>query len=149
MPVLARRGRPIGHALAGEVLAPRYRYSAYFESDSLYDGVDDPFWRCLVVEAGYTLDDGTVVHFEFEPGAGFRPTGAMDVVGRIREAVTPAIEGAKVVLEKAKEGAPDEVEVKFGIKVTGTANWFVAKASTDGTFEVTMKWKSTGVAAGA
>jgi hypothetical protein len=95
----------------------------------------------VVGEAGYTLDDGTVVQFEFEPGAGFRPTGAKDVVTRIRDAAAPAIEGAKIVLEKAKEGAPDEVEVKFGIKVTGQANWFVAKASTDGTFEVTMKWK--------
>ncbi|HEX2810753.1 MAG TPA: CU044_2847 family protein [Kineosporiaceae bacterium] len=102
-----------------------------------------------MAEAGYTLDDGTVVHFEFDPGTGFRPTGAKDVAGWIRDAATPAIEAGKVVLDKAREGAPDEVQVKFGIKVTGAANWFVARASTDGTFEVTMTWKRTGDAPGA
>ena len=35
---------------------------------------------------------------------------------------------------------PDSVEVKFGIKVTGTADWLVAKAATEGNFEVTLKW---------
>ncbi|MBK6870732.1 MAG: hypothetical protein IPG94_04845 [Kineosporiaceae bacterium] len=94
-----------------------------------------------MTETGYTLDDGTVVHFEYAPGEGFRPTSAKDVVGRIREAAAPAVEAAKVVLEKARAGGPDEVEVKFGIKVTGSANWLVARAATDGAFEVTMRWK--------
>ena len=97
-----------------------------------------------MADVGYPLDDGTVVSFEFEPGPGFRPTGTTEVVGRIREAAAPAIEGAKVVLEKAREAAPDEVEVKFGIKVSGTANWLVAKAATEGTFEVTLKWNRPG-----
>lgn len=38
----------------------------------------------------------------------------------------------EAVLEKVKEAAPEEIKVKFGIKVSGTANWLVAKAATEG-----------------
>jgi Trypsin-co-occurring domain 1 len=88
----------------------------------------------------YALDDATVVRFEIEPGDGFRSAGAEEIVGRIREAVAPAVEGARAVLEKAKEAAPRQIEVKFGIKVSGTASWWVAKAATEGNFEVTLTW---------
>jgi hypothetical protein len=54
----------------------------------------------------------------------------------------PAIEAARVVLAKIKEVRPDEVQVKFGIKVSGTTSWLVAKAATEGNFEVTLTWKS-------
>jgi Trypsin-co-occurring domain 1 len=92
------------------------------------------------VVVGYALDDGTVVRFEIEPSAGFRPAGPDDIAGRIRDAVAPAVEGARAVLEKVKEAAPREIEVKFGIKASGTANWLVAKAATEGNFEVTLTW---------
>ncbi|MGQ0778237.1 MAG: CU044_2847 family protein [Pseudonocardiales bacterium] len=88
----------------------------------------------------YELDDKTVVRFEIEPGDGYRPAGPEEILGRIREAVAPAVEGARAVLEKAKEAAHCQVEVKFGIKVSGTANWWVAKAATEGNFEVTLTW---------
>lgn len=90
----------------------------------------------------YTIDDGTVVAFEIDPPDGYRPAGAKDVVGQIREAVTPAIEAARVVVERARAVSPDEVEVKFGIKVSGEANWWVAKAATEGNFEITLTWKA-------
>jgi hypothetical protein len=88
----------------------------------------------------YALDDDTVVRFEIEPSADFRPAGPDEIAGRIREAVAPAVEGAWAVLEKVKETAPREIEVKFGIKVSGTANWFIAKAATEGNFEITLTW---------
>jgi Trypsin-co-occurring domain 1 len=94
----------------------------------------------MTAVVGYTLDDGTVVRFEFEPSAGFRPAGPDEIVGRIREAVCPAVEGARVVLAKVKEAAPDKIEVKFGIKVSGTANWLVAKAAAEGNFDITLTW---------
>ena len=94
----------------------------------------------MAAVVSYVLDDGTVVRFEFEPNAGFRPAGPDEIAGRIREAVAPAIEGARAVLEKVKEAAPDGVEIKFGIKVSGTANWLVAKAATEGNFEITLTW---------
>ena len=88
----------------------------------------------------YSLDDETVVRFEIEPSAQFRPAGPDEIAGRVREAVTPAVEGARAVLEKVKDAAPDEIVVRFGIKVSGTANWFVAKAATEGNFEITLTW---------
>jgi hypothetical protein len=59
-----------------------------------------------------------------------------------KAAVEPAVQSAKAVLERARAMGPDEVEVKFGIKVSGTATWLVAKAATEGNFEITMTWKS-------
>ncbi|MGH3615000.1 MAG: CU044_2847 family protein [Pseudonocardia sp.] len=89
----------------------------------------------------YELDDETVVRFEIEPSADFRPAGPDEIAGRIREAVAPAVEAAQAVLAKVKEAAPDDVKLTFGIKVSGTANWFVAKAATEGNFEIEMTWK--------
>lgn len=88
----------------------------------------------------YALDDGTVVRFEIEPSAGFRPAGPDEIAGRVREAVAPAVEGARAVLAKVKEAAPAKIEVRFGIKVSGTANWLVAKAATEGNFDITLTW---------
>jgi hypothetical protein len=88
----------------------------------------------------YALDDETVVQFEVEPTQDWYEVSSDEILGRIREAVAPAVEGAKVVLEKVREAAPDEIEVKFGIKVSGTANWLIAKAATEGNFEITLTW---------
>jgi hypothetical protein len=90
----------------------------------------------------YQLDDSTVVGFEIEPGPGWHQAGTKEFVGQVRNAVTPAVEAAKAVLEKVKEIKPDSVEVKFGVKVTGEANWVVAKAATEGSFEITLTWDS-------
>jgi hypothetical protein len=89
----------------------------------------------------YALDDETTVRFEIEPTADFRPAGADEIAGHVREAVAPAVQAARAVLEKVRQAAPDQVKLKFGIKVSGTANWFVAKAATEGNFEIEMTWK--------
>lgn len=89
----------------------------------------------------YALDEGTTVRFEIQPTADFRPAGPDEIAGRIRDAVAPVIAAAQTVLKTAREVAPDEVKLKFGIKVSGAANWLVAKAATEGNFEVEMTWK--------
>jgi hypothetical protein len=95
----------------------------------------------------YQVDDSTTVKFEIEPPAGFQPAGPEEVLARVREAVGPAVEAARAVLDKVKEARPDEVELKFGIKVSGTANWFVARAAGEGNFEITLTWsRDTGEA---
>lgn len=94
----------------------------------------------MATVVSYELDDDTVVRFEIEPGDGFRSAGSEEIMGRIREAVAPAVAGARAVLEQVKEAAPHQIEVKFGIKVSGTANWWVAKAATEGNFEITLTW---------
>jgi len=88
----------------------------------------------------YAVDD-VAVSFEIEPVDGFVPaTSADEVIGRVRVAMEPAVAAARAVLDQVKEMAPDRVEVKFGVKVTGTMNWLVAKAATEGNFEVTLGW---------
>lgn len=89
----------------------------------------------------YQVDEKTVAQFEIEPVEGFQPAGAGDIAGRVREAAGPAVEAARELLVQIKELAPDGVQVKFGIKVTGTANWLVAKVATEGNFEVTLTWQ--------
>lgn len=90
----------------------------------------------------YRVDESTVVGFEFEPRPEWHQAGSKDVAGWVREAVAPAVDAARVVLEKAKDARPSEVRIKFGITVTGEANWIVAKATTGSSFEVTLTWSS-------
>jgi Trypsin-co-occurring domain 1 len=88
----------------------------------------------------YRVDQSTIVKFEIEPPSDFRQASPDRILGRVKEAVTPAVEAAKAVLDKVKEAAPDEVEMKFGIKVSGDANWLVAKAASEANFEITLTW---------
>ncbi|MFI9574571.1 CU044_2847 family protein [Microbispora rosea] len=89
----------------------------------------------------YYVDESTIVQFEIEPSPGFQPAGPGEIIGKVRETLDPAVKAAQVVLERVHEASPDEVQVKFGIKVTGTMNWLVAKAATEGNFEITLTWK--------
>ena len=97
----------------------------------------------------YRVDDATTVKFEIEPSEGFRPAGPDEILGKVRDAVGPAVEAAMAVLEKVKEARPDEVELKFGIKVSGGANWLVAKAAGEANFEVSLTWSRPVDQAGA
>jgi hypothetical protein len=47
------------------------------------------------------------------------------------------------------EARPDEVELKFGIKVSGGASWLVAKAAGEANFEVSLTWSRPVRQAGA
>ncbi|MFD7047833.1 CU044_2847 family protein [Streptomyces mirabilis] len=87
------------------------------------------------------LDDDTVVRFEIEPTSDFQPVSTDGVIGHVQDAVRPAVEAARVVLQRVAEAKPSEVQVKFGIKVNGTTNWLVAKTGLDANFEVTLTWK--------
>lgn len=90
----------------------------------------------------------TEVGFEVEPGPGWSEAGTGDLTRQVREAVEPAVEAAKAVLDRIREARPDQVEVKFGVKVNGEANWIVAKAATEGSFEVTLTWSRDSQQAG-
>jgi hypothetical protein len=92
----------------------------------------------------YALDDGTRVEFETEPVDGWREVGAEEVIAKIDEAVSPLVGGAKALLDRLKAAGPEGVEVKFGVKVSGTANWVIAKAATEANFEVTLTWSPGG-----
>lgn len=89
----------------------------------------------------YQVDDETVAQFEIDPVPGFQPAGVGDIAGRVRESAGTAVEAAKALLDRVREVAPDSVEVRFGVKVTGTTNWIIARSSLEGNFEVTLAWK--------
>src|SRR3954463_9359520 len=95
--------------------------------------------------ASYAVGDDTVVLFEVAPTQEWVEASPDPhrVIEQVKAAVEPAVQSARAVLERARAMGPDEVEVKFGIKVSGTATWLVAKAATEGNFEITMTWKST------
>jgi hypothetical protein len=90
----------------------------------------------------YQVDADTEVAFEIEPSPGFRPPVTAGLAGSIRDAVAPVVQAARAVLEKIKEAGPDEAQVRFGIKVSGAADWLVAKAASEGAFEVTLSWRA-------
>lgn len=102
-------------------------------------------WGLIVSEiVRYKVDDDTVAQIEIEPVRGFRPAGFGDIAGTVKESVQPAVAAARVLLNEVRDAAPQAVQVKFGIKVTGTANWVVAKAATEANFEVTLTWQPDG-----
>lgn len=89
----------------------------------------------------YFLEDGTEVTFEYQPIEGYTDVGGSRAAGAVSAAITPAVDAAREVLARIKEIRPDSIEVKFGIKVSGDANWLIAKASTEANFEVTLGWR--------
>jgi hypothetical protein len=91
----------------------------------------------------YTVDDGTEVRFEIDPAEGFHKAGANGVLGRVQDAVRPAVDAAGAVLDQVKELRPDEIEVRLGVKVSGEASWLVARAASEGSFEIKLTWRST------
>ncbi|HEY8471189.1 MAG TPA: CU044_2847 family protein [Natronosporangium sp.] len=96
----------------------------------------------------YRVDDETTVDIEIDPVDEYVQAGVGDVIGQVRDATESAVKAARVVLEQARELAPESVQVKFGIKVSGKVDWLVAKAATEGNFEVTLSWRpGTGGAA--
>ena len=64
------------------------------------------------------------------PKAQASASGADKVIGSVQDALGPAIETAKLVLDKLKDAKPGEVTVTFGLKVSGKLDWFVARAAT-------------------
>ena len=91
----------------------------------------------------YELDDGTVVSFETDPAEGFQPASQNNTPGKLLDAIRPAIDAGHLVLNQARGDGIDEITVTFAIKVSGKANFFVAKAATEGSFEVSLKWKTS------
>jgi Phosphoenolpyruvate carboxylase len=89
----------------------------------------------------YALDADTVVEFEIEPTDEWRQVSSDQVISRVDEAARPAVEAAQRILAQIAALRPAEVEVSFGIKVNGTANWLVAKAASEANFGVKLTWR--------
>ncbi|MDT7798231.1 MAG: hypothetical protein QOI78_1664 [Actinomycetota bacterium] len=57
-------------------------------------------------------------------------------LGAVKDAASAALGQFQAMTRK-----PDEVEIKFGIKLSAEAGAVIAKTGLDGQFEVKLKWK--------
>jgi hypothetical protein len=96
----------------------------------------------------YTLQDGTEVHFETaESSAISQRSGAPEIIdggalGSRLRAVALAAE--EVTKELRQAMTPDEIELSFGIKVSGEVNWwYFAKVQGESTMNVRVTWKNS------
>ena len=82
------------------------------------------------------LDEGLAA---YSPG--------QQVVVRAQTSFAEAMEKIKPVaaniIGKVRElkDSPDEVEVKFGVKMTAEIGAIIASANAEGNYEITLKWK--------
>ena len=96
----------------------------------------------------FTLDDGSVVMFESAESDLVAQHGGQPEVrdgGKLTARLQGVAEAAEQVAGSLRSRlAPDEVSLEFGLKVSGEMNWwFFAKAATEGTIKVTLKWSGT------
>jgi hypothetical protein len=93
----------------------------------------------------YTLEDGSEVLFESAEGGLVELRGGAPEVadgGKLRTRLEHVSAAAAAVADALRSQlAPDDVELKFGLKVSGEVNWwFFAKNQAEGTIEVTLRW---------
>ncbi|WP_370945406.1 CU044_2847 family protein [Amycolatopsis sp. cg5] len=101
--------------------------------------------------ADFPLDDGGIVQIEID-----EPLDGMDRAGRVGTVVREAGESFERALAGVRDAAsaalgqfrsmaerPDEVEIKFGVKMDAQAGAVIAKTGLQGQFEVKLKWIRT------
>ena len=92
----------------------------------------------------FTLDDGSEVMFESAESDLVAPRGGQPVVregGRLTDRLHGVAEAAEEIAGSLRSRlAPDEVSLEVGLKVSGGVNWFFARAQSEGTIKVTVKW---------
>ena len=99
----------------------------------------------------FTLDDGSVVVFESAESGLVTLHGGQSEVrdgGRLTQQLHGVAEAAEQVAGSLRSRlVPDEVSLEFGLKVSGEMNWwFFAKAASEGTIKVTLKWSGNAAA---
>ena len=99
----------------------------------------------------FTLDDGSQVLFESaESDLVALHGGPPDVRdgGKLTSRLQGVAEAAEEVAGSLRARlVPDEVSLEFGLQVSGGMNWFFAKAQTQGTIKVTLKWTGNSASA--
>lgn len=93
----------------------------------------------------FTLDDGSDVVFESAESDFVELRGGQAEVtdgGQMRDRLESVSQAAQQVAESLRSRlAPHEVELEFGLKVSGEVNWwFFAKNQAEGTIKVTLRW---------
>jgi hypothetical protein len=93
----------------------------------------------------FTLDDGSVVRFESADSDLVAQHGGPPEVrdgGKLTARLRGVAEAAEEISDSLRARlSPDEVSLEFGLKISGEASWwFFAKAATEGSVKVTVKW---------
>jgi len=106
----------------------------------------------------YQLDDGTTILVQTDDAATGGVTRASSgAVGNVIQSANKKFEdafagvkkSALVLRQQLEEMRADEVEVSFGLKVTGDlGNFAVGKVGTEANYSVTLKWKNESGSAG-
>jgi hypothetical protein len=94
----------------------------------------------------YQLDDGSEVFFEAAEGSLVTLRGGdADVVdaGKLGHRLNQIADAAEEVSKGLRARlAPEEIELEFGVKVSGEVGWwFFAKASGEAAINVTLTWR--------
>lgn len=102
-------------------------------------------WGSVMAEfVRFTLDDGSDVLFESAESDLVAAQGGAPEVrdgGKLTARLQGVAEAAEEVAGSLRSRlVPDEVNLEFGLKVSGGVNWFFAKAQGEGTIKVTLKW---------
>jgi hypothetical protein len=102
--------------------------------------------------APFTIDDDTKVLIQTSEvnSPGLVPEGGDELVGigdqldrRLRDAVDRVRPAAAAVLDSLKElNSPRQVELEFGIGVTGSMDAFIASSEANVSFKVTLTWEN-------
>lgn len=97
----------------------------------------------------FPLEDGGSVYVEAESPAGEVTRGmrARELAGEASQTLESAlasVQPAAVAIVERLRGladTPDEIQLRFGIQLSAEVGAFVAKASGDANFSVTLRWK--------
>jgi Trypsin-co-occurring domain 1 len=88
-----------------------------------------------------------IVEFPAESGVRQVARSPEDLAKASAEALDKAMDTIRAMAERTKkaieslDAKPDDIEVKFGIKMTAEAGAFIAKVGGEAALEVTLAWK--------
>ena len=91
----------------------------------------------------YTTSRGDNVRLEIERSDdGFMPVSGERPLGRLTDLFSPVFSAVEALVREAAVIRPDEVVVRFGIKLTGGGQAIVSKNVNDSNFEISLSWKA-------
>ena len=96
----------------------------------------------------FPLEDGSSIIIEVEEPetGGTVRAGRGDTIEIAKQTLEQALDNvlptAKSIVRKLRTigSAPDEIQVKFGVKLTSTAGAIIASAAAEANFEVLLHW---------
>jgi len=94
-------------------------------------------YQVIEVEGGAVVFEGEDVHLGIEAvgGAPEAPKKLREMLAKLR----PTTDELMRVLQSLPQ-RPDEIEVAFGVKLSGEVGAIITKAATEGNFQIRLKW---------